>query len=165
MVRTKMNRFVVLYFFFLALLFVFLYAPTSEISIALNQMQTKLTLFFLEEFLGSQQIQGIDIRISSHYKIIITQACNGMIPILFLFASILAYPSGMLPKIIWMLIGYLSFTVTNILRVLIVVYFVQREGGRDNFYWAHDLLGNFLLMALGLLLFFAFIKTRPKPKN
>ncbi|DAB39901.1 MAG TPA: hypothetical protein CFH81_06685 [Sulfurovum sp. UBA12169] len=155
-----MNRFVALYFFFLALLFVFLYAPTTEISVMLNETQTQLTLFLLKWFLQPQQLQGIDIWINPQYKIVITQACNGMIPILFLFASILAYPSTILHKIIWMLIGYLSFTVINVLRLLMVVYFVQREGGRDNFYWAHDLLGNFLLMILGLLLFFAFIKMR-----
>lgn len=155
-----MNRFVALYFFFLALLFVFLYAPATEISVMLNETQTQLTLFLLKWFLQPQQLQGIDIWISPQYKIVITQACNGMIPILFLFASILAYPSSLLHKIIWMLIGYLSFTVINVLRLLMVVYFVQREGGRDNFYWAHDLLGNFLLMILGLLLFFVFIKMR-----
>ncbi len=155
-----MNRFVALYFFFLVLLFVFLYAPTTEISVMLNETQTQLTLFLLKWFLQPQQLQGIDIWINPQYKIVITQACNGMIPILFLFASILAYPSTILHKIIWMLIGYLSFTVINVLRLLMVVYFVQREGGRDNFYWAHDFLGNFLLMILGLLLFFAFIKMR-----
>ncbi|MCD6653308.1 MAG: archaeosortase/exosortase family protein [Sulfurovum sp.] len=155
-----MNRFVVLYFFFLVLLFVFLYAPTTEISVKFNEIQTQFTLFLLEWFLQPQQLQGIDIWINPQYKIVITQACNGMIPILFLFASILAYPSAVSHKIIWMLIGYLSFTAVNVLRLLMVVYFVQREGGRDNFYWAHDILGNFLLMILGLLLFFVFIKMR-----
>ncbi|MEA1954712.1 MAG: archaeosortase/exosortase family protein [Campylobacterota bacterium] len=154
-----MKRFVALYFLFLVLLFTLFYADTSSISTFLNSGQTKLTLFFLDMFLAPGQLLGIDIIINPHYKIIINQACNGMIPILFLFASILAYPSGIAHKILWMLIGYLLFSIVNVLRILLVVYFVEGKGGRENFYWSHDLLGNILLMVLGLALFIMFIKT------
>ena len=154
-----MKRFIALYFLFLALLFTFFYADTSIVSNFLNDGQTKLTLFFLDLFLAEGQLTGIDIIINPHYKIIINQACNGMIPILFLFASLLAYPSGIMHKIIWMVIGYLLFSIVNVLRILLVVYFVEGEGGRGNFYWSHDLLGNSLLMGLGLGLFVLFIKT------
>jgi len=143
----------------LAILFTFFYADTSVVSTFLNDGQTKLTLFFLDMFLAPDQLVGIDIMINLHYKIIINQACNGMIPILFLFASILAYPSGIVHKIVWMLIGYLLFSVGNVIRILLVVYFVEGEGVRGNFYWSHDLLGNTLLMVLGLGLFIMFIKT------
>jgi len=129
------------------------------VSTFLNEGQTKLTLFFLDMFLEPNQLKGIDIWINPHYKIIINQACNGMIPILFLFAAILAYPSGSLHKLLWMFIGYILFSLLNVIRILLVVYFVEGEGGRGNFYWSHDLLGNSLLMLLGLGLFIAFIKT------
>jgi len=154
-----MKRFIALYFLFLVLLFTFFYADTSIVSTFLNEGQTKLTLFFLDMFLSPDQLVGIDIIINPHYKIIINQACNGMIPILFLFASILAYPSGITHKILWMSIGYVLFSIVNVLRILLVVYFVEGEGGRGNFYWSHDLLGNTLLMVLGLGLFIIFIKT------
>ena len=154
-----MKRFIALYFLFLAILFTFFYANTSVVSTFLNDGQTKLTLFFLDIFLEPNQLKGIDIWINPHYKIIINQACNGMIPILFLFASILAYPSGIVHKIVWMVIGYLLFSLLNVIRILLVVYFVEGQGGRGNFYWSHDLLGNSLLMMLGLGLFIAFIKT------
>jgi len=154
-----MKRFIALYFLFLAILFTFFYANTSIVSTFLNEGQTKLTLFFLDMFLSTGQLQGIDIWINPHYKIIIDQACNGIVPILFLFASILAYPSGLAHKTVWMVIGYLLFSVLNVLRILVVVYFVEGELGRENFYWSHDLLGNTLLMGLGLGLFILFIKT------
>lgn len=157
-----MKRFIALYFLFLAILFTFFYADTSMVSIFLNDGQTKLTLFFLAMFLEPNQLKGIDIWINPHYRIIINQACNGMIPILFLFAAILAYPSGKVHKIVWMLIGYVSFSIMNVMRILLVVYFVEGEGGRGNFYWSHDLLGNSLLMMLGLGLFISFIKTSKK---
>ncbi len=157
-----MKRFIALYFLFLAILFTFFYADTSIVSNFLNEGQTKLTLFFLAMFLEPNQLKGIDIWINPHYKIIINQACNGMIPILFLFAAILAYPSGKVHKIVWMLIGYVFFSIMNVMRILLVVYFVEGGGGSGNFYWSHDLLGNSLLMLLGLGLFISFIKTSKK---
>lgn len=126
-----------------------------------NAGQTKITLFFIDMFLTPGQLSGADIWINPQYKIIIDQACNGMIPILFLFASIFAYPSTLWHKIFWVGIGYVVFSVVNIFRIFLVVYFVEQEGGKGNFYWSHDLMGNALLMAAGLGLFIVFIKTSP----
>ena len=154
-----MKQFVTLYFLYLALLFTFFYADISVVSTLMNEGQTKLTLFFLTLFLEPGQLQGIDIWINPHYKIIINQACNGMIPILFFFASILAYPSNIWHKIVWMCIGYVVFSLVNVFRILLVVYFVEQKEGQANFYWSHDLIGNALLMGVGLSLFVLFIKT------
>lgn len=154
-----MKRFVALYFLFLVLLFTFFYADTSVVSTFLNETQTKLTLFFLDIFLEVGQIQGIDIWINPHYKIIINQACNGMIPILFLYASILAYPSSLWYKLVWMVIGYLLFSLVNVIRLLFVVYATKTGQGQEEFYWSHDLVGNAMLMLTGLGLFIVFIRT------
>jgi exosortase/archaeosortase family protein len=153
-----MKKFLLIYLFALALLFVLFYADTSILSRVLNDTQSSLTLMMLEPFLKPGQLQGIDIIISPYYKIIITQACNGMVPILFYFAAILAYPSRLWVKPLWMGAGYLIFTLVNVLRILIVVHFVEQKGGRDNFYLAHDIFGNALLMIVGLGLFILFIK-------
>jgi len=157
-----MKRFVALYFLFLALLFTFFYADTSVVSTFLNETQTKLTLFFLDTFLEVGQLQGIDIWINPHYKIIINQACNGMIPILFLYASILAYPSSLWHKLVWMVIGYLLFSFVNVIRLLFVVYATKTGQGQEEFYWSHDLVGNAMLMLTGLGLFIVFIRTARK---
>jgi len=154
-----MKQFIALYFLFLALLFVLFYFPTSLFSTWLNDGQIELTLHFLSYFLEPAQLKGFDIWINPNYKIIITQACNGMIPILFLFASILSYPSHILAKIFWMILGYIVFSIVNVLRLLFVVYITQTRKGFSDFYWSHDLVGNALLMLVGLGLFIAFIKT------
>ncbi len=154
-----MKKFIALYFLFLALLFTLFYADTSVISHTINDGQTKLTLYFLKLFLEPGQLQGIDIWINPHYRIIINQACNGMIPILFLWASILAYPSGIWHKVLWMSVGYVLFSIVNVFRILLVVHFTEQEAGQGNFYWSHDLVGNAILMAVGLGLFITFIKT------
>ncbi len=160
-----MKRFVALYFLYLAILFTLFYADTSVLATLVNDGQTKLTLFFLDLFLAPEQLQGIDIWINPQYKIIINQTCNGMIPILFLFASILAYPSTLWHKIFWMSIGYVVFSIVNVFRILQVVYFVEQEGGKGNFYWSHDLIGNGLLMVVGLGLFIVFIKTSSRTEK
>lgn len=154
-----MKRFIALYFLFLGGLFVLFYAPTSSLSTFINHTQTDLTLKVLEWFLKPNQLEGIDIWITPQYKIIITQACNGVIPILFLYASILAYPSLIKDKIVWMSLGYILFFIMNIVRILLVVYVTENGEGQGDFYWSHDLLGNTLLMLTGLGLFIAFIKS------
>jgi exosortase/archaeosortase family protein len=154
-----MKRFIALYFLFLAILFTLFYADTNIFSTMLNEGQSTLTLMLLDLFLDPGQLKGIDIWINPHYKIIINQACNGMIPILFLFASILAYPSSLWHKLFWMGTGYIVFSLVNVLRILMVVYFVEQKEGQGNFYWSHDFIGNALLMGVGLGLFIAFIKT------
>jgi len=131
-------------------------------STLLNDGQTNLTLMILELFLKPHQLHGVDIWINSHYKIIITQACNGMIPILFLFASILAYPSTCMHKVIWMMTGYVMFSLVNVLRILLVVNVTQTGEGQGDFYWSHDIVGNGLLMFTGLTLFIFFINTAKK---
>jgi len=160
-----MKLFIALYFLFLALLFVFFYAPTTEFSIYLNKIQSSLTLVTLDTFLEPKQLKGIDIWVNPHYKIVITQACNGIIPILFLYASILAYPSRIRHKILWMILGYIVFFIVNVGRILWVVYVTQNGEGHGDFHWSHDIVGNAFLLFTGLGLFYAYIKTTKYFKN
>lgn len=160
-----MKQFILLYFLFLALLFTLFYLPTSSFSSLLNQGQTNLTLYFLDFFLDTNQREGTHIAINPHYKIIITQACNGMIPILFFFASILAYPSTFIHKFMWVILGYILFSIVNVIRLLFVIYITKHGEGYVDFYWSHDLVGNALLMSTGLLLFILFIKRSRSSKT
>jgi exosortase/archaeosortase family protein len=61
-----------------------------------------------------------------------------------------------------MFLGYTLFSVVNVFRILLVVYFTQTGEGQKDFYWSHDIVGNILLMITGLGLFIAFIKTSSK---
>lgn len=152
-----MKRFFVRYLLFTAILFALFYLPSNPISVALNTLQTKMTLKILSILLWHNAIQGIDIRIDPHYTIYISQACNGFIPILILYASLLAYPASWLYRIVWMLAGYLIFNLVNIGRIVFVAH-MTRKYGHEAFHWSHDLLGNAILILTGLLLFIAFIK-------
>jgi exosortase/archaeosortase family protein len=140
----------------LALLFLLFYADTSFISEKLNIWQSQTTLALLKLGLDHGQVRGNDIIISPHYKLIVTQACNGMIPILFYLASVIAYPSTFNHKVIWGVLGYIVISVVNVLRILFVAHMVK--GGREHFELAHDIIGNMILMVVGLTLFIFFIK-------
>jgi len=140
---------------FLVLLFAVWYWEDSPVAIFVNHYQTQWTLFFLDLGLQEGQLRGIDIMVNPHYKIIVTRACNGMIPILVLFAAILAYPVGWIHKVRWMLVGYVVLASINIARLLMVVHFVKKQ---PDFPLYHDLFGNLLLMATGLLLFYLFLR-------
>ena len=157
-----MKQFIVRYFLFLILLFVVFYAPTSSISFYVNEFQTSLTLRALDVFLKPEQLVGVDIWINPYYKIIITKACNGIIPLLFHYASIWAYPSSLRYKIIWIIIGYILFFIVNIIRILWVVFITESGSGHGDFYWSHDIVGNTFLMLTGLGLFISFIKISSK---
>ena len=160
-----MKKFITLYFIFIAILFSVFYVNTNMFSTYINNNQTNLTLYILNIFLDPSQLKGIDIWINPHYKIIISKACNGIIPILFLFSSILAYPSRVGHKIFWMFVGYAVFSLVNVIRILMVVYFVEQQEGKSNFYWSHDIVGNILLLFFGLGLFITFIKTSSYKKE
>jgi len=150
-----MKKFVLLYLLLLLILFGLFYWQISPMAEYINYYQTKMTLYFLKIGLRDGQLLGIDIWIHPHYKIIITKACNGMIPILILLAGVFAYPVNWIDKFIWGLIGYLILTVSNILRLLMVAYFVKSQA---DFPLYHDLFGNIFLIIMGLLLFYFFIR-------
>ena len=103
------------------------------------------------------------IIISSHYALVIEKACNGMIPYLFFLASIVAFPSTIIHKVKWAIMGYIFISAMNIFRIWFVTQLVIEE--RNNFSLAHDYLGNGLLIVTGLLLFTWFVKSRKKKEQ
>ena len=153
---TAMKRFAYAYLVLVPLLFALFYWDISPLAEYVNHYQTQLTLFFLERGLEEGQLKGIDIMINPHYKIIITKACNGMIPILVLWAAILAYPIDWMHKMWWVVIGYVILTAINIARLLMVSHFVKDQ---PDFPLYHDFYGNLLLMVAGLALFYLFLRS------
>jgi len=154
------GRFTYLYITLLVTLFAVFYWDVSPIARVVNEYQTKMLLFILDMGLPDGHLQGIDIMISPRYKIIITQACNGMIPFLVFLAAIWAYPALFLHKLKWSFYGYLLFFVVNVIRLFIVVYFVTIT---PEYFWiSHDIFGNALLISFGLSMFYIYLITIKK---
>lgn len=134
---------------------------TSSISIMINQEQKNLILWLLDFGLKPNQIRGDEIVMSAYYRIIITKACNGVIPILLYISMVWAYPRAIFDKILWSLLGYVVITIINVVRILIVVAIVGDERGR--FVFTHDIGGNLIFMVTILSLLGLYIRcTRRK---
>jgi len=158
-----MKKFLLSYWLGLALLFGLFYWDYSPFSFIVNNIQTNLTAYLTSLSLAEGVMEGHHIFITEHYALVIEKACNGMIPYLFFLASILAFPSTLMHKIKWAVMGYFFITSINIFRIWFVTQFVMQE--RENFSLAHDFLGNGLLILTGLILFTSFIKTRNRQKK
>ena len=150
------RRFLLAYLLWVGGLFLLLYLDTNPISRWVNEVQRTLLLDQLRFFLGAERIEGIDILAHPQFRIFITQACNGLIPFYLYLAAILAFPASWKRRVLWGILGYLVISAVNLLRLLFVTAMVARSP--DNFPWAHDLLGNLMLMAVGLGLFLGFIR-------
>ncbi len=152
---SKSKKFVVAYLIWLGVLFGLFYFNTNSLAVFLNETQRDWLLDSLRYFLGGM-VEDIYIQPISTFRIRITYACNGLVPYYFYLASIFAYPSSWLLKIIWAVIGYFIIYVVNLLRLLFVTE--MTKSGGSNFWWSHDIVGNGMLMITGLMLFLLFME-------
>ncbi|SFV60180.1 hypothetical protein MNB_SV-12-1022 [hydrothermal vent metagenome] len=155
-----MKKFILLYWFNIALLFSIFYWDISPIANILNHIQTDFTTYLISLTLEEDLTKGYEIIINSHYSLVIEKACNGIVPYLFFLASIIAFPSTLSHKIKWGIIGYVIILSINIFRIWLVTQLVLEEVG--NFSLAHDFIGNIMLIFTALLLFIVFVKTRKR---
>ena len=158
-----MKKFLLTYWIGIALLFGLFYWDLSPLSFSINNQQTNFTSFLTSLSLSEGMMEEHRIIINNHYALVIEKACNGMIPYLFFLASIIAFPSTILHKVKWAIMGYIFISAMNIFRIWFVTQLVLEE--RKNFSLAHDYLGNGLLIVTGLLLFTWFVKSRKKQEK
>ncbi|ADV45596.1 exosortase/archaeosortase family protein [Nitratifractor salsuginis] len=157
---TQSQRFLLHYLSWVAVLFLLFYLDTNSLSHWINETQRQWLLDALRFFLGEDRVRGLDILAHPHFRIIITRACNGLIPYYLYLAAILAYPRSWKARLTWAVLGYGVISAVNLLRLLMVTALVAKNP--SNFHWAHDLLGNALLMVTGLGLFYGFLR-RSRP--
>lgn len=155
-----MKKFLLSYWLGIFLLFTLFYWEMSPFSEAINAFQTNITALITSFSLDEGMMEAHRIFITEHYALVIEKACNGMIPYLFFLASIFAFPSTLIHKVKWAIMGYVFITAMNVFRIWFVTQFVLQE--QKNFSLAHDYLGNGLLILTGLILFTSFIKSRNK---
>lgn len=154
-----MKKFLLLYPLTLAILFVLFYWETSSLATLINTWQVNLSSELTRLTLAKESMEGNRIFITPTFALIIDKACNGLIPYFFFLASIIAFPSTLAHKIKWAILGYLLLSLLNVFRIWFITQMVMLEN--SNFSLAHDYMGNMLLVLSALVLFIAFIKTRP----
>lgn len=148
------SKFLIKYIFYIVILFGVFYLDFSPIANLINSFQIDLISNFLSLFLDN--IDGRDIIISSHYKLVIERDCNGLMVYYIFLATILASNVEWRYKILWVFIGYVVISAVNIFRIFIITNLVLES--RSNFHLAHDIFGNILLFITAISLFLIFIK-------
>lgn len=149
------KSFLLSYVIWLGVLFGLFYFNTNSFAVFLNELQRGWLMDSLRYFLGDI-VKDIYIYSCDTFRIRITYACNGLIPYYLFLASIFAYPSTWTLRLIWAVLGYFAIYIVNVARLLFVTE-MTRSGGA-NFGWAHDIVGNLMLMAVGLTLFISFMR-------
>ena len=155
-----MKKFLLTYWVSVAILFIVFYWDFSPLGSVINLWQTELTSFLTSMVLPPNMVENNSIFISSTYNLLIEKACNGMILYLFFLAPIIAFPATLKHKIGWAIGGYFVIVIVNIFRIWLITQLVLEE--RSNFSFAHDYLGNILLIITAISLFVAFVKSRKK---
>jgi exosortase/archaeosortase family protein len=153
-----LKKFTLIYFVTLLIFFLFFYWETTFIASLINDFQVKITSCFTQFTLEEGQMTNNRIMISPTLVLVVDKACNGLIPYYFFLASIIAFPSTIIHKLKWAVIGYVALFVLNVFRIWFISQLVMLE--EEHFSLAHDLLGNLFLLLGGLGLFIGFIKTR-----
>ena len=154
------KRFLIAYpFWFIILFGVFYWGKFWDLSIIGKAIDSSLRtqiMDILKLFIDNKIVNSYEIVINPHYSLIITPECNGLIPYFIYLAGVLAYPSTIAQKLFWGVLGYIVFFVVNIIRLLVVTYVVNIYGYKS-FFYIHDIGGNLLLIAVGLLMFKGFL--------
>jgi len=153
-----MKKFLLFYWFNMALFFALFYWDISPIAQFINTTQTDFVAYITSLILDKNIMNTHEIIINKHYSLVIENACNGIIPYLFFLASMVAFPANIWHKIIWAIIGYIVISSINIFRIWLITQFVLSS--QDNFSLAHNWIGNILLVVTALTLFVAFVKTK-----
>lgn len=153
-----MKKFLFIYTLILSILFMVFYWNSSPIANILNHWQINLSSLLTSFTLADELMQNNRILISPTLTLVIDKECNGLVPYFFFLASIIAFPSTVLHKIKWAIMGYLLLSILNVFRIWFITQFVTSS--QNNFSLAHDYLGNVFLVFSALLLFITFIKTR-----
>ncbi len=153
------NRFLIAYPFWFLLLFGLFYWgkywSLSPVGQFLDSIQREIIMGILNALLDNK-ISNYDIIINSGYRVVITPECNGLVPYFIFLAAVLAYPKELKCKIIWAVIGYLVFSVVNLIRLYLVTQAVNSFGA-DIFFLAHDIGGNLLLIVTGGFMFLKYL--------
>ena len=122
----------------------------------IDSLHREVIMVLLDAVLPNHII-GYEIVITPHYRIVITPECNGLVPYFIYLAAVLAYPCSTMRKLFWALLGYFVIMFANFVRLVAVTEVVNGFGAKS-FYYAHDIGGNILLVVVGSMLFWFFLK-------
>lgn len=107
--------------------------------------------------------QGIVLRnLSNGTGVAIKNGCNGVEPMIFLTAAMLAYPALWKERLTGLLLGYLAIQAMNIVRIISLFYLLQWD--QQWFEWFHLYVWQVLIFLDMLMAFVLWIRWLPSRK-
>jgi len=153
-----MFKYTLLYIIWGPVLFGLIYIEHISPLFFLNDLQTDLTTILtaygIEFFNLPIHMQERLVYFENGTVLMIHYTCNAMTPILLYSAAVISYPTQIQSKIIWLIGGYFTLVILNLVRLILVSYAVTLNP--DNFELTHDYLGRYGMGILTLSIFFIF---------
>ncbi|MDX1348442.1 MAG: exosortase/archaeosortase family protein [Thiomicrorhabdus chilensis] len=153
-----MVGFSIRYLLWVALLFFLLFFEGVSPLFVFNEWQTQLTIFITRLWVEGLHlpvlIQADTLILANKMHLQILHECNGLTPYLLYLAAILAYPTDLKSKTLWLLIGYVAIVLINTVRMLGITLVVIDSPER--FHLVHDWIGRYGVGILTVLIFYLF---------
>jgi len=144
---------------FVVILFLF-YLPTSYNFSFLIDIHTHFiytsVINILDFFAFPFIFQERSIMLPNHFTIDIVDDCNAFLPFLLFAAAIFASSEKVTKKLFWVLLGWFTIMLSNIIRILLLVFITNQN--KNLFFISHDISTYFFMPLILLTLYWFFLK-------
>ena len=155
-----MSGYAVRYVVLAPLLFALFYFEGFSPLLFINALQTELTVLLTKAgitlFAMPIRMEGNTLAFGHGIRLYIVNACNGFASVLFFWSAVLAFPTRLKEKVLWLLVGYVVLSALNVVRILAVAYGMTLDP--QSFAWSHDIVGRYGTGVFILLLFWLFTR-------
>ncbi|MDO9208254.1 MAG: exosortase/archaeosortase family protein [Sulfuricurvum sp.] len=166
-VLSPMGWFTLRYLFWAPFLFLFFYFDSFSPFIFINQLETDLNVFLMQQWISFHAIPvtmiGPDIFFHHGLHLTVVNECNGMAAFFLFLASVLSYPTPGSPKIFYALFGYLVILLANTVRLVGITYYVIDHP--ESFALLHEVVGRYVIAGIPLVLFYFFSQHSPRRRR
>ncbi|WP_309497716.1 hypothetical protein [Sulfurovum sp.] len=157
-VINPMWGFILRYAFWASLLYAAIYFENFSPLIFINTLQTDLSIYLTQLWIAffdmPIQMSGATLIYEHGLQLEIVNECNGLAAFLFFLAGVLAYPTPMKVKLIWIILAYFVLLIANTIRLDWILYHVIEHP--EDFDFIHEVVGRYVIAAIPLVLFYFY---------
>ena len=166
-VLSPMGWFTLRYLFWAPFLFLVFYFESFSPLIFINQLQTDLSVFFMQQWISFHIIPvsmiGPDLFFDHGLHLTVVHECNGMAAFLLFLASVLSFPTPGTPKVFYAIVGYFIILFANMVRLIGITYYVIDHP--ESFALLHEVVGRYVIAGIPLVLFYFFSQHSPRRRR
>jgi exosortase/archaeosortase family protein len=160
---SPMGWFTLQYLVWAPLLFGLIYFDNFSPFAFINEMQTHLNVFLLQQWISFHTIPVTmvdhDLFFAHGLHLTVVNDCNVMAAFLLFTAAVLSYPTPGSNKVPYIVFGYLILVVANTVRLVGITYYVIDHP--EDFELLHEVVGRYMIAGIPLILFYFFSKHSP----